>query len=84
MAVTPLGSCTRSRVTWKTRPLKTVLDDKTFSCGGELDCLECARRVLWALLLLAAMESTIKQVMRAVGGWRTWVCYAGRHAKSNH
>ena len=64
MAVTPLGSCTRSRVTSKTRPLKTVLDDKTFSCGTESDSLERALRVLRALLLLAAMDSTIKQGLR--------------------
>ena len=37
MAVTPFGSCTRSRVTLKTRPLKTVLEDKTFSFTEAVD-----------------------------------------------
>jgi predicted short-subunit dehydrogenase-like oxidoreductase (DUF2520 family) len=68
MAVTPFGSCTRSRVTWKTRPLKTVLDDKTLNGRGadEFDF-----GVFWAVLLRADMFSTIKQ-RYAVDGRAGW------------
>ena len=59
MAVTPLGSCTRSRVTWKMRPLKTVLDERTSAVAGR----RVSRRMLLGGLrvLRAGMPTNIKQ-----------------------